>query len=839
MFFSFLFLLQTFSNYLPEVVGVPPSDGGRGLVRVNSNEIRHYSGGKGEKGRNILVSRDNGKTWEMTTLPSSYPPNFGGITKESPSIVQNPITREYIRVQPIHGYIFISKGGIDGQWGAVTKDGNLCFDWSTNDGSNYISLSGIMRTPTFVNGGKRILIPAHGPNSYVHISDDGGLTWTISKNTISTPAHEIGGVHKGKRWQNLGVEGTIVELKDGRLWNIVRTSQDQYWESFSKDFGNTWTPAQPSRFWGTLTMPNLHRLEDGRLLMLWTNSTPLPENQLANRVNGEDAFTNRDAHHAAISEDDGKTWLGFREIILDEHRNSSQYATFNGAQDRGKHQSQVVQLDKNKILISLGQHQEHRRLVIFDVRLLYQNKREDFFEYGLKDWTIHSYIPITKGHCAYDRKPSSSLINYKGKKSLWIRRVMDNDLINQEYGVNYEKGGASWNFPNGTKGTLTIQFEMNEGSGGTQLSLTDRLFNACDETVEKFAIYTISLIPGMQLGNQILNAGKTYTLTFKWTGVEKNTPNCKVFLNNSTNPIGEIPLINPSPNGVSYIHLISLSEYPDDGILIHGIETKVNGESLSNLPGPFQTLNLFILTGQSNSLGIIKDEEPLALPLNSENQKIKFYWIDRDPKSNIVSTSKGKIDHLKVQMFDNGSNEGHWGLEMSCARDLYNSGISNLMFIKVSRGGGGSSLWSKSSQDNHMYQAIIDAVKDAAKLLQDEQSLFKIRGLLYLQGESDGNEAHFADERAKDLLSNLKKDLPNAEEMKMFIGGIAGFSNNQILVREKHESLAHSDPNIFFIKTDDLLESNLYKDRLHFNNKAKEIIGKRFARSILSNIHID
>ena len=49
----------------------------------------------------------------------------------------------------------------------------------------------------------------------------------------------------------------------------------------------------------------------------------------------------------------------------------SGYATLDGPEDRGKHQSEMVQLDKNRILISLGQHKNHRRLVIVDLSLIH------------------------------------------------------------------------------------------------------------------------------------------------------------------------------------------------------------------------------------------------------------------------------------------------------------------------------------------------------------------------------------------------------------------------------------------------------------------------------------
>lgn len=575
MLTSSLLLLQfsvTAANK-PRIVGVPPSDAGRGLIRVSKNEIRHYAGDRGKPF--FLQSLDNGETWKKKDAPASYPPNFGGISKESPAISQNPITKEFIRVQPIRGYVFISKGGLDGKWGAVTKDGKLDFDWQKEDKTNFLTLGGIMRTPTFVNKGRRILIPAHG-RTYTHISDDGGLTWSKS-NSISSPSHKIGGVDKATRWQNSAVEGTIVELKDGRLWMIVRTSQDQHYETYSKDWGTTWSEAKPSRFYGTLTMPLLFRMKDGRLIMSWTNTKALPEAP-GFKGGGEDAFTNRDSHHLAISHDDGKTWHGFREIILDENRNRADYATFNGPQDRGKHQSEIIQTGKNEILISLGQHKEHRRLMKVDLAFLYEKKRSNNFQNGLDDWTHHTYEPIPKGHCSYNRKPSAKLVDHpttSNKKVMQICRLNDKSLINESREINYEKSGATWNFPNGKTGSLTLKIMANKGSQGTQISLLDRLFNACDETTEQFSMFSINFALGKKIGSQTIKPNKWYTLKFVWSDVTKEAAKCRVFINGSRQPVKVLSMENVSPNGLSYIHMISTAKTADSGVLIESVRTSV------------------------------------------------------------------------------------------------------------------------------------------------------------------------------------------------------------------------------------------------------------------------
>ena len=555
----------------PFVVGTPPSDAGRGLVRISKKEIRHYSGDRNKK--NYLVSKDNGKTWDESDGNEDYPISYGGIRKESPAIVQNPLTKEFIRVQPIRGFIFISKGGIDGKWGVVTKSGELDFSWKETlkkdpKGANYKRLSGIMRTPTFVNKGKVLLIPNHGGSTSFHRSVDGGLTWSKSKGYVSSPRHKPNKIDKGYRWQNGGVEGSLVELSNGKLWCVVRTSQNQHYESFSSDYGKTWTKAVPSRFFGQLTMITLLKLKDGRILSSWTNTQALPENVTATG-RGEDAFTNRDSHHFAISEDDGKTWIGFREIILDEIRNHEQYATLHGSEDRGKHQSELIQLSKNKVLVSLGQHHEHRRLMIVDLRYLYEKKRKSSFENGLEDWTVHTFVPQRRGHCAYNRKQSSFI---KKGKGLQIRRVNDPSLADAKKKVDYQRGGATWNFPNGKQGEITFKFTLDKDNQGTQISLTDRLFNACDTVTQKLAIYTLNLKLGQRLGSVKLKAGKKYKLTLKWNGVERSSK-CSVFLDGKK--VDTLKAVNESPNGLSYIHFISTAESEDQGFYLKSVKASV------------------------------------------------------------------------------------------------------------------------------------------------------------------------------------------------------------------------------------------------------------------------
>ncbi len=550
--------VKTLASHIspPRIVATPPADAGRGLIRVGNTEIRHYPG---KDGTHFLQSLDNGETWKSVASPASYP-NATCMSKESPAITQSPITREFIRFEPLYrgknpiDGLYQTKGGIDGQWNLITDD----------DG-NGIKPGGILRSPLWVNDNKRIIIPGHGGGCWTWFSDDQGKSW-IRSNKLQSPPHKPGGIHQGARWNHGMVEATIAELKNKKLWLIARTAQDQHYQSFSEDFGQTWSQAEPSRFWGTITMPTFHRLKDGRLLFLWSNTTALPEVERIPKRGGEDVFTNRDTIHAAISEDDGKTWIGFRELILDEHRNNENYAITKGSNDRGKHQSEIIQLDENRVLYSCGQHPIHRRLMIMDLRWLYEKERSsDLAQDKTRDWSTHQYIDKIAGHCGYNRKPGAQIHN----NALHILRIEDSNLTNPNQ-------GATWNFPSGHSGKITTQIRLEEGNqNGLQIALVDRWFNPTDPTVDQLANYLLKIDKDGKAssGEQLLTPGNTHKLTLSWQNDKKSA---SIQIDNTPVDL-TLPLSQPCPNGISYIHFYNPATQTDlNGFSILKIHAAVN-----------------------------------------------------------------------------------------------------------------------------------------------------------------------------------------------------------------------------------------------------------------------
>ena len=121
-----------------------------------------------------------------------------------------------------------------------------------------------------------------------YASDDEGKTWRRS-NII-----DLGG-----RGGEVGIfEGTLVELRDGRLWMLCRTVWGRFWEAFSADGGLSWRVIRPSRFEASSSPGMVIRLASGRLVLVWNRFAKGREKRVGMREELSIAF----------SDDDGKTW---------------------------------------------------------------------------------------------------------------------------------------------------------------------------------------------------------------------------------------------------------------------------------------------------------------------------------------------------------------------------------------------------------------------------------------------------------------------------------------------------------------------------------------------------
>ena len=521
----------------PTVVGVPPSDAYIGLSLLETGEIRHYNyGEQAEKGTFYLSSADKGVTWTKVSVPDQIP--FAD--------VRSPISGEYVRLLSTSGmglYALRTAGGIDG-------------------GRQLIKISDstatMLKPPVFIRNGKRIVVGGHRgrglhKGSFTFVSDDDGLTWQRST-LVTAPDHKGGGFHNGLRWNHGAVEPTVVELNDGRLWMLARTSQDHHYQSFSFDGGLTWEEATPSPFYGTITMPTIGRLKDGRLLFLWNNTTPLPEVDNTDGV-WDDVFTNRDAVHAAISSDDGKTWQGFRELYLSPRRNAADFGDTPGV-DKSVHQSQFVEVDSGQVLVSLGQHPLHRVMLRFDVDWLYAKERFCDFSDGLDQWSVFNYYKGIVGHCGYNRTPGCSLLG----GNLQIKYIENDSLLTS-------RRGAVWNFPAFRKGQFTASIRFNEVDTRGELLLNDRWFNPTDTVARYYAPFAIPLNPKKLK----IEGADFHLLRIAWD-IDAPQPQAVVYVDNKERMT--VPLAKASLHGLSYVHFLSDNRIDDRGYEIEWVKAE-------------------------------------------------------------------------------------------------------------------------------------------------------------------------------------------------------------------------------------------------------------------------
>ncbi len=135
-----------------------------------------------------------------------------------------------------------------------------------------------------------------------YYSDDDGKTWR-SDQFIDLGGH---GHHDG------AMEPTLAELGDGRVWMLIRTNWDCFWEAFSEDQGRQWRTVRPSRIDASSAPGHLLRLASGRLALVWNRLYPEGKTEIARSKNIQAAEAAASWHRQeltlAFSDDDGATW---------------------------------------------------------------------------------------------------------------------------------------------------------------------------------------------------------------------------------------------------------------------------------------------------------------------------------------------------------------------------------------------------------------------------------------------------------------------------------------------------------------------------------------------------
>lgn len=259
-------------------------------------------------------------------------------------------------------------------------------------------------------------------------SDDAGTTWHPSPAALKVPTpnlHAYG-----------AVEPVVLELKDGRVWMLIRTQLGRLYESFSED-GITWSRPRPTPLLSSDSPVGLVRLSDGRIVLLWNNCLRYPY-----------ALGGRHVLHVAISEDEGRSFRGYREVVRDPLRNQP-------PPPRGDHgiayPFPALTMDGH-IILTTGQGEGRIAVVRFDPEWLNEAHQREDFSTGLDEGSTFG----TKG---------VELIPHPDEEDatvLWIRKIDE-----------HWPAAAVWNFPLGLQGRLQTRWLLKSGCAGAHIGLTE------------------------------------------------------------------------------------------------------------------------------------------------------------------------------------------------------------------------------------------------------------------------------------------------------------------------------------------------------------------------------
>lgn len=248
--------------------------------------------------KNALRSSDEGRTWSSTALfaePEKFSvSNERALLRTREGVIVSAWMNGAERKQPA-GWHWGEK---DRSWRDFVLP--TYASRSTDDGKTWeapVKLSepwcGCIHSIIQMRSGRIVLvgqeiIPQWRHATVMFVSDNLGKTWQRGDMLdYGIGAHD----HAGS------IEGSVIERKDGSLYMLLRTESGWLWEATSRD-GLKWDGLKQSQIRSVTCCPQLTRLVDGRIALLW-NAPPrhLPT-----------SGTSRAELSLAFSDDEARTW---------------------------------------------------------------------------------------------------------------------------------------------------------------------------------------------------------------------------------------------------------------------------------------------------------------------------------------------------------------------------------------------------------------------------------------------------------------------------------------------------------------------------------------------------
>jgi hypothetical protein len=280
---------------------------GAAFAKTPDGRIVRYSA------KTTSISEDNGQTWS-----EPRPTPIGDHTGSAAQLAITPsgaLVMTYMNSAE-------SVWKWDGSSKEVSPDSTLPVyaTRSGDEGKTWTEPQRIFRgrtgalTDILVHSSGNVVLPITGfrrePSrlvQFVMVTRDEGMTWT--ERVIDIGGH---GHHEG------AMEPSVVELRDSRIWMLIRTNHDVLYESYSGDGGLTWSAAVPTTIRASSSPAVIRRLDSGRLILGWNQVRPQGMTEaewktkaLARRGGNFGrvaASWHREEFSIAFSEDDGRSW---------------------------------------------------------------------------------------------------------------------------------------------------------------------------------------------------------------------------------------------------------------------------------------------------------------------------------------------------------------------------------------------------------------------------------------------------------------------------------------------------------------------------------------------------
>ena len=312
------------SNGLWVPLTIEEASGFKGVshIRLKNGNIFTLSG------NNATVSSDEGKTWTYTQMMDTQ--KYGIASPECIETKNGVIIVAFMNVAEKkwtwNNSIYDAPGATLPTCVVRSLDGGKTWQ---NPLKLHDDWTGAIRSIIETKDGNVVftsMMLKHNPGRHVvltYSSKDDGANW-IRSNILDN--EDSRGHHAGL------MESTVVQLKDNRIWHLIRTNWGFIYESFSKDDGLTWSAPQKTNIDASSSPHSLIRLKSGRLVLVWNrmfaegkSSTPLFGGEQEPNLCKTPASWMRHQLSIMFSDDDGTTWS--KSTVIAKLYNYNQPAT--------------------------------------------------------------------------------------------------------------------------------------------------------------------------------------------------------------------------------------------------------------------------------------------------------------------------------------------------------------------------------------------------------------------------------------------------------------------------------------------------------------------------------